>query len=105
MLEYEFRFRGKVHTLDYHSLTMDEWVAAERATGLHWAQLAQGIDARSATGLKTFLWLTLRRQQPSLGFSALTFTPTELEFEVHGEPEAGEGDGDPPPSDDSPSDP
>lgn len=102
-LEYEFRFRGRTWTLDYHSLDMDEWIAAERATGQHWAHIATGIDQRSAVGLKTFLWLAMRREQASLTFSSLKFKPTELEFEVHADEEEAPPP-DPPDSSDSPRD-
>jgi len=97
-LEYQFTADGRTWTLDYHTLTMDEWCAAERATGQHWAALATAIDTRSAIGLKTFYWLTRRREQPGLGFNDPMFShlrPADLTFEVFADEEGKEGQ-DPP---------
>lgn len=96
--EYEFMVGDRTWTLDYHDLTMNEWMAAERATGLHWAALAAAVDARSALGILTFWWLARRREDPTLGFDApeMRVKATELTMRIIEEPE-GEQSPDPQP--------
>jgi hypothetical protein len=96
-LEYQFTLDGQTWTLDYHSIAMDEWVALERATGQHWAALAAGIDARSASGILAFFWLTRRRETPGLGYNSpeMKFRPAELTFDVLADEEGEQGAGPP----------
>jgi hypothetical protein len=99
----KFRVDGVDHEFDESRLTFAEGRALERVTGHPFTQLADHLISGDLTSLQAFIWVALKRTEPTLRFEDLDDRNVgdfefETEAEEEGNPPEGAGGSTPDPS-------
>ncbi len=82
MLTLRFTHGDQVHQIDFQTITVNEWIELENATGATPPMLSAGIEMRSATATKAFYWLARRRTGATELFNDLDFALLDGTFKV-----------------------
>lgn len=63
-------------------LLVPEVIVIERETGLTYEEWVDQMQRNSATAVRAFLWVMLRREQPQLRIGQVIFTMSEISIEA-----------------------
>lgn len=84
-LEYRYTLGDQSWTLDWATLTVDDWIELRRITGYRYATLAGEHDQGDAMALKGMVWMARRKSgEGDLEWSdpSMSFVLTELRREI-----------------------
>ncbi|RZQ59839.1 hypothetical protein [Amycolatopsis suaedae] len=112
-LVYEFNYGDQSWRLEFHTITADEAIRLEQATGMIWVRLVSSFSQGGALGIKAFYWLARCRAGEDIKFDdpSLNFVWNKLKLDVLQDlrPESTEGENtpagdaeDPPPATETP---
>lgn len=83
-LEYRYTIGDKSWTLDFFSLTVDDYIAVKKVTGYRPGPFAVEVDAMDALALKAALWLARRKSGEDIAWTdpQMSFVVADLKVEV-----------------------
>ncbi len=72
--------QGTAHTIDLDRLTFAEGRAVEKVTG---QSFGDALGSKSLTSVQALVWITVKRDQPTLAFSDLdSWAIADAEFDI-----------------------